>query len=132
MAELRQKKGPKKTFSYKKQKHVKDPKAPSATRKELIEEEDEDENEDEENDEEDKESHPSLRESITKLQMGLTTLYHAWINRTICSPTNNSCYKNFTDSIHLVKTRAAVKMERFYSPYIEENNLFLYTLRQRV
>lgn len=47
MAELREKKGPKKTFGLKKQKRTKDPQDPSPTGKEVIEEKDEDENEEE-------------------------------------------------------------------------------------
>lgn len=55
--ELREKKGPKETFGFKKKTHTKDPQDPSATGKEVMEEE----YEEEKSDEADEESNPSLR-----------------------------------------------------------------------
>ncbi|KAI5663207.1 hypothetical protein M9H77_22530 [Catharanthus roseus] len=105
MSEFRQKKGAKETFSYRKQKRVKNPKAPSASGKEVMEKEDKDENEDEESDEEDEESDTSLRESITELQIGLTTILSLFFY-----------LFNFL----------------FYSPHIEDINLFFHILKQSV
>lgn len=60
MAELMTKKGEKESFGYKKKKCAKNPHVPSATEKEVIEEENEEENTEEDSDEEDEESDPSL------------------------------------------------------------------------